>query len=151
MILDRLENAALYWKLHPGLEAAFKFLGRADLAALPAGRNEIDGERLYAMVAIGEGRGRDGAKHEAHRRYIDIHYALDGTDEIGWKPTATCVERSDDYDAEQDADLFTEAADAWIALPPGTFAVFFPEDAHAPMAGAGDLHKVIVKVAVDWD
>jgi biofilm protein TabA len=37
-----------------------------------------------------------------------------------------------------------------VATPPGTFAIFFPEDAHAPMAGEGLIHKVVVKVAVDW-
>ena len=34
--------------------------------------------------------------------------------------------------------------------PPGTFAVFFPEDVHAPLGSEDDLFKVVIKIAVDW-
>jgi len=36
----------------------------------------------------------------------------------------------------------------WCPVPAGSFAVFFPEDAHAPMVSDGEVHKVILKVAV---
>jgi beta-galactosidase beta subunit len=34
-----------------------------------------------------------------------------------------------------------------VAVPPAHFAIFFPEDAHAPLAGRGMLKKAIVKIA----
>jgi beta-galactosidase beta subunit len=34
-------------------------------------------------------------------------------------------------------------------VPAGHFAIFFPEDAHAPLAGEGHLVKAVVKVAVE--
>ena len=37
----------------------------------------------------------------------------------------------------------------WIATPPGAFCIFFPEDAHAPLVSAGNIRKVIFKIAVD--
>lgn len=83
MILDKLINAERYCILHPGLEEAFKFLRRADLADLPDARYEIDGERVYATIFDGLGKGRKAVKLEAHRKYIDIHYAIAGFDEIG--------------------------------------------------------------------
>ena len=39
--------------------------------------------------------------------------------------------------------------DAWLATKSGAFAIFFPEDAHMPLISAGQLHKVVVKVAVE--
>jgi beta-galactosidase beta subunit len=33
-------------------------------------------------------------------------------------------------------------------LQPGSFAIFFPEDAHAPLSSTGRVHKIVVKVAV---
>jgi beta-galactosidase beta subunit len=38
-----------------------------------------------------------------------------------------------------------------VAVPAGTFAIFFPEDGHAPLAGAKGLgvKKLVVKVAVE--
>ena len=35
-----------------------------------------------------------------------------------------------------------------VDAPAGSFAVFFPADAHAPLAGDGDVRKAVVKVAV---
>jgi beta-galactosidase beta subunit len=33
-------------------------------------------------------------------------------------------------------------------VPAGSFAIFFPDDAHAPLATTGEAHKLVVKVAV---
>ena len=71
MILDRLENAARYVSLHPAFATAFKWLREQDCNALPLGRTDIDGDRLYASVQREPGRGQDAAKFETHRRYID--------------------------------------------------------------------------------
>ena len=148
MILDRIDNADRYAALHPAFAKAFDFLRRADLASLPTGKHEIDGSRIYALIETKPGRGRDGAKMEAHRKYIDIQFAIAGTDDMGWKSTGQCRLMQGEFDAEKDRAFYSDPPDAWIALPPGTFAVFFPEDAHAPLAGAGELHKAVVKVAV---
>jgi len=38
----------------------------------------------------------------------------------------------------------------WLGPEGGQFAIFFPEDAHAPLANAGvAVHKLILKVAVE--
>ena len=147
MILDRLECADRYAGLNPYFEKAFDFLRQTRLEELAPGRNEIDGDRVYAMVLRGPGRSRDEARLEAHRKYIDIQVSLSGTDEIGWKGKSLCTEPDGDYDPGGDCELFTDTPDAWVAVGPGSFAVFFPEDAHAPMVADGELHKVVVKVA----
>ena len=36
-----------------------------------------------------------------------------------------------------------------LAVSSGAFAIFYPEDAHAPLATSGPIHKAVVKVAVD--
>jgi len=149
MILDRLENAKRYFALNPGFAAAFEFLARKDLAALPAGRVEVRNPQLYALIETKPGRGRQGAKMEVHRKFIDIQFAIAGTDEIGWKARSTCTKLQGEFDAEKDRAFYADVPDAYVPLPPGTFAIFFPEDGHAPLAGSGDLHKAVVKVAVD--
>lgn len=149
MILDRLTNARHYEPLHAAFPAAMQFLQRPDLAQLPSGRCEIDGDRLYAMVVREPGRGRQGARLEAHRQYIDIQFCLAGADEIGWSPLGDCTPALDgEYDPARDLELFDDPPTAWSATPPGTFAIFFPHDAHAPLGGSGPLHKIVVKVAV---
>jgi biofilm protein TabA len=148
MILDHVDNWRHYATLHPKFEDAFAFLERKDLADLSAGRHAIEGERLYALVIKEDGRGRDGAKLEIHKRYIDIQFTIAGADDIGWKPAAHCADEDQAYEAEKDIAFFRDRPQAWATTPPGTFAIFFPEDAHAPLGGTGTMHKVVVKVAL---
>lgn len=149
MILDILENADRYAALNGGFARAFDFLRRPDLNDLPAGRYEIDGERVFAVVAEEQGRAKEEANLETHREYIDIQLVLDGTDEMGWRPASSCVQPSTDYDPERDIRFFADGPEAWITVCSGAFAVFFPEDAHLPLISAGRIRKVVVKVAVD--
>ena len=148
MILDALGNSARYEALHPLFPAAFAFLRAPGIADLPVGKHAIEGERLLVIIGRDAGRTRGGAKLESHRKYIDIQLTLAGNEEIGWCPLAECREVSQPYDADRDIMFFADWPLAWSALPPGKFMIFYPEDAHAPLAGVGDLHKAVVKVAV---
>jgi len=152
MLLDTLANSAFYSRIHPGFAAAFEYLRTAQLSALPAGRHDIDGERLFVMLNLGSGRGTQGARSEAHRRYIDIQLTVAGNELIGWSPLTECRLVDLPYDSTKDVVLFSDAPKLWCPVPPGVFAVFFPEDVHAPMAADPEveLRKAVVKVAVDW-
>jgi len=150
MILDVVASEERLMQLHAGFGPALQYLRKTDLGQLPEGRQEIDGSRLYAMVIRGHGKGQKGAKLEAHRKYIDIQFSLAGSDVIGWKPAATCGDPEHPYDEKKDLQFFRDAADSWVTIPQGTFGIFFPEDGHAPMGCDGPIHKVVVKVAVDW-
>jgi YhcH/YjgK/YiaL family protein len=147
MILDRLEQADRYLDLQPGFAAAFAFLRRPDLAQLAVGRYDIDGDRVYALVQRAAGRQPEAGRLEAHRRYIDIQFVIAGADTMGWRSTPTCRQVDAAYDPAKDAELYADTPDAWLAVGPGSFAIFFPEDAHLPLIGEGDIHKVVVKVA----
>jgi YhcH/YjgK/YiaL family protein len=146
MILDQLAQAARYTALNPLLKAGFQFLAKADLASLPPGRHEIDGSRVFALVGHDTGRGQAGARLEVHRRYLDIQVSLDGRERIGWRPLAECHAVAEPYDTERDIAFFADEPAAWFPLGQGQFAIFFPDDAHAPLAASGPLHKVVIKV-----
>ena len=150
MILDRLENASRYCSLHPGFRTAFEFLRKASLLELPDGRHELAGDRLFVNLMSDTGKARQDAKPEFHKRYIDIQVALDRSEEIGWRPTATCSQIHKPYDEEKDIGFFAEPSESWITLAPGLFVVFFPEDAHAPLVFEGNIRKAVAKIAVDW-
>lgn len=149
MILDTLENAARYEALNRHFSAAFDWLRRADPSNLAPGRHEGDGDHLYFVVSNAEGKGREAVKLEAHRTYIDIQCTVQGCDEIGWRPIAECRSPVAPFDETRDVVLFADAPKSWTVVPAGTFAIYFPEDAHAPMAGQGPIHKFIAKVSMD--
>jgi YhcH/YjgK/YiaL family protein len=147
VILDTLENRAIYSALHPLFERAFAFLHDTSLGSLAPGRHAIDGDRLFVSIDHVDGRQRGGARLEAHRRYIDIQLTLEGAEEIGWRPVADCHHAAP-FDSAKDIGFFDDVPESWVAVPPGHFAIFFPGDAHAPLAGHGRLRKAIVKVEV---
>jgi len=150
MILDDLARAARYLRLHEGFRVGFDFLSRPDLLQLDGGRHEIDGDRVFALINRDPGRGHAGARLEAHRKYIDIQYLVDGSEEIGWRPTAECKSLTDPYVEARDIMFFGDSPQTWIVLPVGKFMILYPEDAHAPLAATGDNVKAVIKVAVEW-
>jgi YhcH/YjgK/YiaL family protein len=149
MILDNLSQRGRFRHLHPGFAAAFDFAAAHDLGSLPPGRHVIDGDRLYLSIDHTDGRGRGGAKLESHRRYIDIQITIDGREEIGWRPLDHCHEPVAAFDEQRDIRFYADAPESWVAMPPGRFAVFFPDDAHAPLAGVGSIKKAVFKIAVE--
>jgi YhcH/YjgK/YiaL family protein len=149
VILDTLTHAARYAGMHPGFARAFEFLATADLPALAPGRHVIDGDRIYVSIDHKDGRGEDGARLEVHRRYIDIQYTFDGDELIGWMPLARCASPDGAFDETKDVGFFADRPSTWVSVPPGSFTIFFPHDAHAPLAGRGRLKKAIVKIAVE--
>ncbi len=148
MILDHINNAERYYSMHPGFKAAFEWLMAQKAGALPAGRTEIDGARLYASVVTENGRGPARARLETHRRYIDIQYMMRGCDVMGWRHGVEGELRSEGYNDEKDLEFYKDVPPVWVTVPEGHFVIFFPEDAHAPMAGEGPMYKLVGKVRV---
>ena len=147
MILARLEQADRYLALHPDFRAALAFLRGGALDDLPQGRIDVAGT-MYAVVSRPSLRQRSEALLEAHREYIDIHYLIAGVEELGWRARTRCQEPNGQYDAEKDVELFGDAPDDYFTVRPGEFVVFFPDDAHAPLIGSGEVHKIVIKVPV---
>lgn len=146
MILDHISNRGSSALQHAGFAEAFSFIADLDPTRLAAGRMEIAGDRMYAVVVDGAGKGRSGAKLETHRNYIDIQYQVAGMDCIGWSPVEGLP--GSGYDPEKDLEFHAASPASWILVPASCFAIFFPEDAHAPMGGDGRQLKVVVKVRV---
>ena len=149
LVVDRLGNASQYHSLHPALAKAFAFLQRPDLANLEPGKHLIDGERLFCMISKGPGKKKNEARLEAHRKYIDIQYLIAGRDEMGWRPAADCREVDQEYDKANDIMFFKDKPQDWFEVATGSFIIFFPKDAHAPLISDGQLHKAVVKIAVE--
>lgn len=146
MIISDLKASKRTERLHPLFKAAFDYIKSHDLLAMPLGRIELDGDRLFINNVESELVEKDLQKIEVHRRYIDIHVPLDGEETIGWKPLADLSVVDKAYDDEADFATFAEPASAYLTLKPGQFLVAWPEDGHAPIIGRGRLRKAIVKI-----
>jgi len=148
MIIDRIENAMRYAGVHPGFREALEYIVKAHAKPPEPGRYAITGDRVYALVSQSNGHGPQEARLEAHRRFIDIQFTVRGIELYGWKSLGACNRESGPFNTADDVGFFADRPETWLPAPPGTFAVFFPEDAHAPLCGEGRIVKVVVKVAV---
>lgn len=146
MILDSLDRIDLYANLHPRLREGFALLKRKDLATLPVGRTTIH-PWLHVDIVKADMCPRESRQVEVHRRYVDIHAPLSGQEMIGWMEAGRCRNLVKTM-PEKDADLFQESCASWGELKPGFFALYFTGEGHAPMVGAGPIHKAVVKIAL---
>ena len=145
MILDRLENFYLYAGMQAGFSAAAEFLSRTDLAGLSLGRHEISGDSLYVNMMEVDAHPCEEAQLEYHRQYVDIQIVLSGDETMGWTALRD-LPQGIAFDSEKDCALVKAPVSAWFPVKPGFFAVFFPQDAHAPCCGEGKIRKAVIKV-----
>jgi YhcH/YjgK/YiaL family protein len=88
------------------------------------------------------------AKFECHNKFLDIQLCIKGVEQFGWKPRETCTDQKGDYNPEKDVVFYNDAPDMFFTLTDNQFAIFYPEDVHAPMIGEGPIKKLVVKVKI---
>lgn len=148
MILDSLHHSASIESLHPRFKQAFDYLKSNDLSRQEPGKIVLDGDNLYISVAELTGKSPKEAKIETHSRYIDIQMPLTAPEIIGWKAGVKLEKPATPYNESDDIAFFDDEATNFVRIEPGEFAIFFPEDGHAPGIGEGVFKKVIVKVKI---
>lgn len=148
MIIDRIENAALYYPLHPKFKQAFDYIAQIDIHTLPVGRHDID-DGMYVLVQEYTTKQKGEGKWEAHRRYIDLQYVVQGAESMGYANIHHL--QQGEYIPEKDfLPLFGEGNQ--VELKSGCFVLLFPEDAHMPSMALGEskpARKIVLKITVD--
>jgi biofilm protein TabA len=153
MIVADLEFALQQAALSSAMRKGLDFLEQAQNQDLPDGRIEIDGSTVYALVQSYTSKPRDGIRFEAHRKYVDLQYVVDGEEYEGWASLPQ-MDVTDAYNPEKDIARGTApAADlTLVRLKAGQLAIFYPTDAHAPglaIDAPMPIKKIVVKVAVE--
>lgn len=146
MIIDKLENIGMYVSVNPLFAQAIEFLKSTDLNAHELGKVALKEGELFVNFAAARPKTKDDAKIETHNNFIDIQIPLTGTELMGYMPRTDLAEA--EYNAEKDVTFYPGHATDYLTVKPGMFAIFFPEDAHAPGVTEVELKKVIVKVRV---
>lgn len=149
MIFDHISHQAFSRQAYPGLAEAFDYLLAFDPATAP-GKYPIDGDRIYAMVQEYETGPAEEKVYEAHRRYLDLQYLVEG-EEVIYHSALDRLQVTKPYQDEGDYALFSGPRDQALIFRPGYWAVFFPQDAHVPCCvhgKPGRVRKVVVKVAL---
>lgn len=148
MIYDDLKNAGRYFKTGDAFDRALAFVLGFD-PKTPDGRYEIEGTALYALVSSYETEPADTRRFETHRIYADVQVLIGGEERIDSSPEApkdVVVE----YNGAKDIEFWgVPRRFISLAMTPGTFAVFFPNELHRPnchLDAKAGVRKIVVKV-----
>ena len=148
MIYDKVQNMGLYFNSLKGFEKIEEEYNKFCESPITEGRIDIDGDKLWCNVASYTVNPENPLKYEAHREYADVQIMFDGEELFGWANIKDCTITEDFKDGCDIA--FMDAPDGqFFALRKGYFAVFFPEDAHAPCRkseNSDTAHKLVFKV-----
>src|SRR5690606_33836738 len=123
-----------------------------DLKNLSPGRHDIDGENLFALVLEYETHPILDGKWEAHRKYYDIQYILEGHERIAIShiDSMTVTQK---YDADGDYSLFAGEGE-FLTLKEKDFIILNPYEVHQPGVFTSDsqfptrIKKIVVKAII---
>lgn len=145
MVIDTIENLEKYASLNPLFNDVIDFIKANDLNALEAGKHFIKGADLFVNIQCAKGKTKEEALLETHRKMIDIQIPLSTSETFGYTPLGDLPEV--EYNEEKDITKYQGAANTYVTCKPGEFAIFFPQDGHAPcISDEAEIKKAIFKI-----
>ena len=142
MIYDTLNNIAFYQGLSPDIYEGLKFLQQVN-PDIAVGTYQLT-PNVKAIVSEYTTKEVNENGYEAHRLNIDIQYLLKGKEKIAFLPVKELSETKP-YREETYAVFYNAVIDfgpSNLALRPGYFAIFYPQDGHMPQLCINEPEKV---------
>ena len=109
------------------------------------GKVKLQGDDLVGNFSQTKPKTKEEAKLETHNSLLIYRFLCLEVEVMGYTAREDLPEA--DYDADKDISFYP-LAESYIPVKPGMFAIFFPQDAHAPGMSPDGVKKVIVKVLV---
>jgi YhcH/YjgK/YiaL family protein len=148
MIVDTILHADRYQYVGSAFAKALEFLSKhAKDQNMQNGKYEIIPDVAIAYVVTKDTVLLSDTKMEIHKKYMDIHYLLKGTEICGFSRNFKGVAL---YDHAQDI-AFSDCDDEMsLPIAEGSFYALWPDEPHRPLVQVGgtseSIRKIIVKV-----
>ena len=148
MISDTLDNLGKYVALNPLFADVVEFLKSHDLQTMEAGSYPIKDKDVALKLSLTKQRTKETAFLETHIDMIDIQVPVTCAETFGYSPL--CDLPAFEYNAEKDITKYGDTKpQTYVTVAPGQFAIFFPQDGHAPcIIEEEEIKKAIFKVKV---
>lgn len=150
--IDRKAFAISYFKDKANWDKIFTFLKDTDLTNLELKKHEIDGDNIIMAVSEYLTKDEEYVRFEAHQKYIDLQYVVEGKELMGITPLSMEEEIVVPYDPVKDVVFVTVKQYKNIKATPDRFFLFFPNDIHRPKLKDDDnskVRKVVVKIKIN--
>lgn len=129
MIIGMIKDSCRYTGLSGRIAEALQWLQTIDLKVLQEGKNPVKGEEIFCNVCVYNTMTEKDRVWEGHRKYIDIHFMIDGEEIMHISPACT-MSIKQEYNEETDFIEFEGKEQQRIVLQKGMFLLAFPEDIH---------------------
>ena len=148
MIIDTLDNLGKFVALNPLFADVVEFLKTYDLRTMEVGKYPIKDKDLFLNLSLTKQRTKETAFLETHIDMIDIQVPITCAETFGYSPL--CDLPAFEYNAEKDITKYGDTKpQTYVTVNPGQFAIFFPQDGHAPcIIEEEEIKKAIFKVKV---
>ena len=146
MIIDTIDNLGKYVVLNPLFADVVEFLKDHDLQTLEPGKYPIKDKDAFLNLQVAKQRTKDTAFLETHIEMIDIQIPISCAETFGYAPLQDLPDF--EYNAEKDITKYGDTkAQTYVTVNPGQFAIFFPQDGHAPcITDTPEIKKAIFKI-----
>src|SRR5574344_319581 len=149
MIKGNIKSFNNIENLPENIKLGLDFIKNTDLKTIKCGKYQIQGDDIYANVQDYTSKLVENGKFEAHKKYIDIQYVIEGMEQIGVEHVSDMQEETV-YENEKDIVFLSTKKDfEFIKLNIEDFVILYPEDAHMPSIAIKTptyVKKVVVKV-----
>lgn len=146
--VDKKDFAVRYHRNPARWQKAFDYLTKQNLDTISPGTYEIDGRNVYAIIQEYNSKNPEDAQYESHKVYTDLQYIISGEEQIGLTDLSTTSVKTP-YDEEKDIAFYNSNQGRNLMARPGTFFLFFPDDAHMPGMKVTDnapVRKLVIKI-----
>lgn len=145
--VNRLLFAQQYHRHRAMWNKAFAFLKTPNLDTLSPGKYPIDGDNVFAIITEAPPKPFEQTAWESHHHYVDLQCVLKGREKIGMA-SLTGATITTPYDESKDLAHYSANGKYYLAQP-GTFFLFFPQNAHRPsikVEGGEWVKKLVIKI-----
>lgn len=152
MIFDHFQNASIYNGLSRKIAEGLALLADPAVRNAPAGKHIVRDKELFYVVAEYTTKPHQEVKPEIHQKYLDIQFVATGQEYIETSPLDKLTV-CDAYDPQKDAALYQpDPMPSRLLMRPGWFAIFWPNEPHAPGVCVDvptAVRKIVVKVLME--
>lgn len=149
MIYDNIKNLKKYNSLHKNFYLVEEFINNNDLKLLECQKYPIKNDDVYVIIQEYLTKDENSSLLEAHKKYIDIQYVIQGEEKIGIAMLSSTLEATE-YSQERDI-IFLNGKHEYINANSKNFFIFFPQDAHKPSISidkTSSVKKAVFKIKI---
>lgn len=149
MIFGNIRNLHEYPFLEQAVQACFEYAKTHDLRAMEKGSHPIQGDDLFVNLVEYTTTDADKRFWEAHRQYLDLHFMLQGEEQIDLNFIEN-LEQGEFVPKDDFLPLQGEK-NSQVVLREGDFLLCFPHDAHRTAVAVQQpcaIRKAIFKIKI---